>query len=184
MKILIYGGEGFVGQEFIKLLIQREIPYISGKIDLINLKDEVDVFLPTHIVTLVGHTIPNYDQCLYAPASLVVLCYKRNIHLTYLGSGIDNCKDDIEDDVLNLLIKKPIMYLDKSIVPCDIQRSMTYLPDILPIVVDMILKYKTGTYVMTNPGTISNNEILASQLSLLQKEYPHVRSIRDVFAGI
>jgi len=49
---------------------------------------------------------------------------------------------------------------------CSIQNSMTVLSDVLPIVYDMIVKEKTGTYNLCNPGTISHNEILE-----LYKEY-------------
>ena len=37
---------------------------------------------------------------------------------------------------------------------------MSVLPDLLPIMLDMIRNSKTGTYNFTNPGLISHNEIL------------------------
>jgi 3,5-epimerase/4-reductase len=37
---------------------------------------------------------------------------------------------------------------------------MSVLPELLPCVVDMMKKRKTGTVNLTNPGLISHNEIL------------------------
>lgn len=43
---------------------------------------------------------------------------------------------------------------------CSVPNSMTVLPEILPIMIDMIKNKTTGTFNMTNPGTISHNAIL------------------------
>lgn len=73
--------------------------------------------------------------------------------------------------VLNLRIRMPINedlcsprnFITKIInyeKICSIENSMTVIPDILPIMVDMIKKAKIGTYNLVNPGVISHNEIL------------------------
>ena len=43
---------------------------------------------------------------------------------------------------------------------CSIPNSMTVLPELLPLVLDLMVKNHTGTVNLTNPGLISHNEIL------------------------
>ena len=38
--------------------------------------------------------------------------------------------------------------------------SMSVLPDLLPLVIEMMESKQTGTINLTNPGLISHNEIL------------------------
>ena len=74
------------------------------------------------------------------------------------------------DNVLNLRIRMPITekqsprnFITKITTYeyiCSIPNSMTVLPELLPIVLDMMNKKKVGTINLTNPGLISHNEIL------------------------
>jgi dTDP-4-dehydrorhamnose reductase len=43
---------------------------------------------------------------------------------------------------------------------CSMPNSMTVLDELLPLLVDMIVTRRTGTIQLTNPGTISHEEIL------------------------
>jgi len=83
----------------------------------------------------------------------------------------DRLMHQLEENVLNLRIRMPISddlrhprnFLTKILnytKICSIPNSMTVLPDVLPIMMDMIKKSKTGTYNLTNPGVVSHNEIL------------------------
>ena len=75
-----------------------------------------------------------------------------------------------EDYVLNLRIRMPITskkdkrnFITKITTYekiCSISNSMTVLPELLPIVLDMMKNKQLGTINLTNPGVISHNEIL------------------------
>ena len=56
---------------------------------------------------------------------------------------------------------------------CSIKNSMTVIPDILPIMIDMIKKQKTGTVNLVNPGTISHNEILDMYKSIIDPSFTY-----------
>jgi dTDP-glucose 4,6-dehydratase len=74
------------------------------------------------------------------------------------------------NNVLNLRIRMPITgeYNSRNFITkittyekiCSIPNSMSVLPELLPVVVDMMNKKITGTMNLTNPGLISHNEIL------------------------
>ena len=75
-----------------------------------------------------------------------------------------------EDSVLNLRIRMPITgeknprnFITKITTyekVCSVANSMSVLPELLPMVFDMMKKGITGTINLTNPGRISHNEIL------------------------
>ena len=54
---------------------------------------------------------------------------------------------------------------------CSIPNSMTILPDVLPIVLDLSKKGKVGTINLTNPGLISHNEILEMYKEIVDPDF-------------
>jgi dTDP-glucose 4,6-dehydratase len=74
------------------------------------------------------------------------------------------------ENTLNLRIRMPIVgeknprnFITKITnyeQICSVPNSMTVLPELLPLVVDMMQKKTTGTINLTNPGLITHNEIL------------------------
>ena len=96
----------------------------------------------------------------------------------FFGSGYSTVKGftdrlmhQLEDTVLNLRIRMPIIGEDnpRNFITkitlyekiCSIPNSMTVLPELLPMVLDMMREKMVGTMNLTNPGVISHNEILS-----------------------
>jgi dTDP-glucose 4,6-dehydratase len=101
----------------------------------------------------------------------------------FFGSGYSTVKGftdrlmrQFDQHVLNLRIRMPIVGEDngRNFITkitnyakiCSIPNSMTVLPEMLPIVLDMMCQNVVGTMNLTNPGVISHDEILA-----MYKEY-------------
>jgi 3,5-epimerase/4-reductase len=94
----------------------------------------------------------------------------------FFGSGYSTVKGFTDrlmhmfDNVLNVRIRMPIVGFDhprnfvtkiksyKKII--DVPNSMTVLPELIPIMLDLSQKKHVGTINLTNPGTISHNEML------------------------
>jgi 3,5-epimerase/4-reductase len=90
----------------------------------------------------------------------------------------------LENTVLNLRIRMPITDDLKSTRNfiykithyekiCSIPNSMTVLPELLPIVFDMIVNAKVGTYNLCNPGTISHNDILDMYIKYIDPTFTY-----------
>lgn len=111
MKVLVYGSNGWIGQQFIDLLTHHNIDFIKG-ISRVNNLEEVKQELinasPTHVISFIGRThgtiddkiyttidyleekgklYENIRDNLYSPFMLSVICKELNIHYTYLGTG-------------------------------------------------------------------------------------------------
>lgn len=227
MKFLVYGYNGWIGQQLINLLDSMNIDYVKGLARLENIEDlenEIQNIKPTNIISFTGRThgagyttidyleqkgkiFENVRDNLFGPIVLANLSKKYNFHLTYLGTGCifqfdeehpfgteingftENSKPNFfgsgysvvkgftdqlmhmyADTVLNVRIRMPITadnsnrnFITKILnykKICSVPNSMTVLPELLPLVIDMSQKKITGTINLTNPDLISHNEIL------------------------
>lgn len=103
--------------------------------------------------------------------------YKENDRPDFFGSSYsvvkgytDRLMNFFDDSVLNCRIRMPIVTdnnprnfitkITKYDKICSISNSMTVLPELLPLMIDMAKNKVTGTINLTNPGIISHNEIL------------------------
>ena len=111
MKILVYGSNGWIGNQFIDVLKSKNQNYFIGKARAENplaLEKELHEIKPTHVVSFIGRThgkigdktfttidyleeegklVENIRDNLFSPIVLAELCRNRHIHYTYLGTG-------------------------------------------------------------------------------------------------
>ena len=111
MNLLIYGSNGWIGQQFVSILESKKIDYVCGTSrvnDVGQLEKEIDQVCPTHIVSFIGRThgkignqeystidyleqegklVENIRDNLFGPITLANIAQKKSIHLTYLGTG-------------------------------------------------------------------------------------------------
>lgn len=111
MKILVYGSEGWIGKQVLRLLEHGDIEIIIGKSRISrysSTKEEILEYNPTHVMAFIGRTHgeidgkeyptidyleqkgklrENINDNLFAPLILARICEKYNIHYTYIGTG-------------------------------------------------------------------------------------------------
>ena len=111
MKVLVYGSRGWIGQQFIEVLKRDDVAFVCGdaRVDDVSvLENEIVSVSPTHVVSFIGRThgkigdrqyttidyleqdgrlTENVRDNLFSPVVLAMVCGKRNIHYTYLGTG-------------------------------------------------------------------------------------------------
>ena len=111
MKILIFGGNGWIGNQFIEILKKENVDFKIGKSRVDNeilLSNEIEEYKPTHIISFIGRThgkinnkvystidyleqkgklYENIRDNLFSPILLAEICKNKKIHCTYLGTG-------------------------------------------------------------------------------------------------
>ena len=93
----------------------------------------------------------------------------------------DRLMHQYDDSVLNLRIRMPITNINnvRNFITkitnyekiCSIPNSMSVLPELLPLVIDMMKNKRTGTINLTNPGLISHNRILELYRDIVDKDF-------------
>ena len=59
MKILIFGGNGWIGNQFAEILYKKNVEFKIGESRVDNeksLSNEIDEYEPTHIICFIGRT--------------------------------------------------------------------------------------------------------------------------------
>ena len=271
---LIVGGNGWIGRQFVEFLSKKRPNDVVEILDSnIRANDEISIERVltakyyNRVVSFIGRTHgpgfttidyleqknklkENIQDNLFAPIVLALLCYKHNIHYTYLGTGcifnydkyhslesgkgfqendlpnfsgsaysivkgftdrffhlLDRLQPDekqmdksmgnkfynnkqisdpfsnhfLPEGYLNVRIRMPIsdqVHARNFITKitsyekiCSTENSMTVLPELLPILIDVIVSKETGTLNLTNPGTISHNRILELYKEIVDQNF-------------
>ena len=237
MRVIVYGGKGWIGGQFLEILRQNNREFILSKVRAENYSDvlnEINEFKPTHLVSFIGRThggsfsnidyleqkgkiFENVRDNLIGPVNLALISERKKIHYTYLGTGCiftylkeyfgleikgfsetsfpnffgssysivkgftDTMMKNFEDSVLNLRIRMPITdsknprnFITKITnyeKICSIKNSMSVLPELLPLSITMMENMDIGIYNLTNPGSISHNEILEMYKNIINPDF-------------
>ena len=123
MKVIIYGGKGWIGSQFKEYLINQNVDFVipSTRIETLqNVLNDIETYLPTHIISFLGRTHgvigdkvfstidyleqpgkikDNLRDNLYVPLLIAEACKlksnnERKIHFSYLGTGCIFTYDD------------------------------------------------------------------------------------------
>jgi 3,5-epimerase/4-reductase len=109
MRIILYGGHGWIGQMFYSLLKDHEVLISENRVDDVEkVEMEIESYKPTHLLCCMGRTHGTYEgkvyqtidyleqpntlrfnvrDNLFSPVSLAILAQKHKIHMTYIGTG-------------------------------------------------------------------------------------------------
>jgi 3,5-epimerase/4-reductase len=111
MKVLVYGSNGWIGQQFLDILRCANTEFVCGVSrvdDYEKVLWEIKTVRPSHVVSFIGRThgkigdrqyttidyleqegklTENVRDNLYSPLLLALICKEEAVHYTYLGTG-------------------------------------------------------------------------------------------------
>lgn len=176
---------GVVGTKIYSTIDYLEQP---GKL-VENIRD--NLFSPMILAELCKRQDIHYTYigtgCIFN-SSETIPSFNENSLPNYFGSGYSIVKGFTDrlmhlysKNVLNLRIRMPISNennprdfitkITKYEKICSISNSMTVLPELLPVVFDMMQNRLVGTINLTNPGIISHNEILTMYKEIIDPKF-------------
>ena len=111
MKVLVYGSRGWIGTQFMSILVENGVHFTEGKVRVDQYEEvrrEISEQSPTHVISFIGRThgtigdtyhstidyleqpnklVENVRDNLFSPLCLAEICRAKQIHFTYLGTG-------------------------------------------------------------------------------------------------
>ena len=166
MRFLVYGSNGWIGKQFMKIVSKYDSEIFTGESRLDNIKSvKSEIFNknPTHVFCFIGRThgkigdkvyttidyleqdgklVDNIRDNLFSPINLAKICEEKKIHLTYIGTG---CIFKFDDDHPYGKEKNGFTELSKpnffgsgySIVKGFTDKMMTLFPNVLNLRIRM-----------------------------------------------
>lgn len=154
MKVLIYGGKGWIGSQFAALCIGHDVVTSDTRVDdHVAIRKEIETILPDRVVCMIGRTsgpgynnidyleqqgklVENIHDNLYGPLLLANVCNDLGIHMTYMGTGCifsytDDAKTFTEQDGPNFYGSS------YSVVKGYTDRLMNMYPNVLNVRIRM-----------------------------------------------
>jgi len=138
-----------------------------------------------HYTYLGTGCIFEYDE--YHPFEEEVNGFDESAVPNFFGSGYSIVKGYTDrlmhmfPNVLNVRIRMPITsdlnprnFITKITTykkVCSVKNSMTVLPELLPLLIDMAKNKINGTINLTNPGLISHNELLSMYKEIVDPDF-------------
>lgn len=122
MKVLVFGSNGWIGQQFCEILRTQKIDFVVGESRCDNenaIRDEIENAQATHVISFIGRThgkigdtmystidyleqpgklVENIRDNLYSPLLLAEICKQMGVHYTYLGTGCIFTYDTLHDE--------------------------------------------------------------------------------------
>lgn len=139
-----------------------------------------------HFTYLGTGCIFEYDEETGHPYGLEVNGFTEESRPNFFGSSYSVVKGFTDRlmhnlNALNLRIRMPITETNhpRNFITkitnyakiCSVPNSMTVLPELLPMAVDMMCRGRVGTLNLTNPGLITHNEILALYKEIVDPDF-------------
>jgi dTDP-4-dehydrorhamnose reductase len=169
-----------------------------------KLKDNIqdNLFCPISLATLCVLKNVHYTYigtgCIFDSDNTSEYAFKESDTPNFFGSSYSIVKgftdrllhtDIFAENVLNIRIRMPIVDYehDRNFITkivnyekiCSIPNSMTVIPDMIPLIYDMMKSRRAGTINLVNPGLISHNEILELYNKLVDKNHTWINFSKD-----
>lgn len=161
MKIIVYGGEGWIGRQFCDIIKNTtNHTLVLGTDDYIP-DNDTDL---THVFSFIGEIgVPVSNANLIYIGDISKLTIKQSPNILYLNIGIPINGTLESDNHLTKIIKRGIAHINHN--------HISVLPELLPLSVTLAEMNESGIINLVNPGTVSCTEILGWYKDIVDNDF-------------